>query len=259
MIFSVVRKFLLEQTVGYSKLKAKELSIKRYSSLNKGSLIQTILEKLAVVRIQRWTRRRIAINDTCPFTLDEINYPCWGKKVQKKFFYCNLEPLGRFLVTSGDFRDPNTRSSYTEKELDQIEDLLKYHKIKLPKSLKSARTNKEFFRRQKCYEEQIDILMERIRYITWLIRERIDDIIVGEETVDNLIIHMDNIYFSDLSNCMRLLECKSKNSLRISIINSKKIIDEIPIDCNIVDKIRRHFYSWLIQEKSRHGMENLEI
>lgn len=236
----------------------KRSDLRGYSKLKKNELIQSILEKYAIIIIQRSFRKKLALNDVCPFTLERIIYPCWGKKTPKGWIYANLQELADFIVKTGDFRDPTTRMEYTSNELDQIEKLVKLCKLKTSKSIKSARSNKSYYRHQKCHEEQIDILVERIRFMAWVIREKIDDIIVGQETLETLITNMNNIYFTDLSGCTRMLSRKSHKFLKIAVNDANKIISDIPFDCTIIEKIKGHFRSWVIQENNKYDL-NIEI
>ena len=247
------------KTVKQLKIDAKMLGLQGYSKFKKDEVIKNIIEFRAATIIQRRVRNKISKNELCPFSMEPINYPCFGKKVGNVFFYCNLVDLANFLVSSGDFREPNTRTYYTKNELYIIEDLVKFYKIKLPRSISNSIENKRFYIKQKCNEEQIDILIERIRFTCWMIVENVEEIFFGRETLDNVFIKLENIYFPELSACMVLLYQRSIRDLQNSIISSKIIIDNIKFDCFFIEKIKNHFYSWLISEKTKFGLESLEL
>lgn len=231
----------------------------RTSRLNKKSIVEILQRSIAAIKIQRCVRSRIGLNDTCPFTLEKFRYPCYGKRVGNGFFYCNLEDLSNFLVTTGDFREPSTRTEYNSRDLDIIESLVKYYKIKLPRSITKSRIDYKSYNKKKIEDEQIDILMERIRFTCWDIREKVYSILSGEYTMNNLLISMNDLHFPEISECMYFLDKKSKRYLGVSIVSARRIIDEIPIDCLIVDKVKKHFYSWLLTKKVEYNLESLEL
>lgn len=255
MILSLVKKELEKKKLKRLKCMCKQKSIKGYSSYRKEKIIEVLLENYASIIIQRRYRNYISLNDVCPFTLDKVKYPCWGKKVDKGFIYANLEELANFITSTGDLRDPTTRKPYTDKELDQINEIVKSCKIKTDKSIKQARINKKFYQRKKCSEEQIDILVERIRFISWIIREKVDEIIIGNENLETLIVNMNNVYLEDLSSCIRMLYRKSKKFLEIAINDAYKIINDVQIDCNFVEKIKLHFNDWIEIQCERYHMK----
>ena len=239
------------------KLKTDEIrklcklrNIVNLSKLKKAELIELLIRHQTALFLQRNFRKRKKKNDICPFTLDAVEWPFWSKKTNNGFFYYNLLELSEFLVASGDFRDPLTRQTYTPKELDSIESMTKFYKIKLKKSLKFARSNKKYYRNIKDKTEQIDILMERIRYIFCVIRDKLDEIITGEETVNNLLLHIDNIYMPDALNCMKILSTKCKPSLKITFEDVKRLINDISLDCNVINKIKNHLHNWVISQET---------
>lgn len=256
---TICKEYLHKKSVKSLKKFAKYRKLSGYSKLKKSDIIEIIRRNRASIIIQRFIRKKLAISDICAFTLEQFRYPCFGKRVKKGFFYSNLEDLANYLVTSGDFREPNTRIYYNKNELSQIEELVKYHKIKLPISIQTAISNKKYFQKKKCNDEQIDILIERIRFTCWSIRENIDNIIYEKESIDDIYITMDNIYLPEISTCMSILNMKSKQSLRVSILSSKRIIDDIPIDCTFIDKIKNHFYAFLIKEKIFYELNDFEL
>jgi len=250
MIISVIKTQLTSLNASRLKQICKLKRIKGASKLKKLELINIICTYYAALVIQRKYRKRITLNDTCPFTLEKVRWPFWGKKSGRGFFYCNLRELSEFLVSSGDFRDPLTRQVYTETELASIEQMVIFYKVKLKKTIKFATTNKKYYRDIKDRSEQIDILMERIRYIFCVIRDKLDDVITGDELVNNLLLHMDNIYFPDASNCTRILASRCMKSLAITFGDVKMIIADIKIDCTVINKIKSHMNRWIEHQET---------
>lgn len=245
MKLDVIRGYLNGLTIQELRTSGKRLKVKGLSKCKKEDIVTKILQHYAIPQIQRWTRKCIGSNDVCPFSMEPIKYPCWGKKTNHGFFYSNLFDLISYFVTTGDFREPNTRIPYTESELDKIESLGKCYKYKFPKTLKIARSNKKYYKQQKDFNEQIDILTERIRFTTWVIRDKLEDIVLGRENVGHVNIHLENIYFPDMDNCIFILSTKCTKSLKISLESSKKIMDDFEIDCDVTNRIRDRFYDWL--------------
>ena len=110
---------------------AKLNNIKNYSALNKPDLVNTINQYKAIIYIQRQIRNHFNNELVCPITLCELNYPFISIKNNNKFHYYNLIAFIEYINKSNDdFRDPLTREPLTENSLKQIEDLIKYYKIK---------------------------------------------------------------------------------------------------------------------------------
>lgn len=251
-MFSAIRKDLLLFSVTVLRKLARLYHIRVPRTYSKSDIVEELVRYRAAVTIQRKFRARVSLNDICPFTLEPIRYPFWPTKTNKGFIYCNLRDLGEFFVTTGDFRDPTTRKYYSSHDLDRIEELIRYFRIKLSKTLGSSRRNMDFYRKKKCKDEQIDILLESVRFTTWVIRERIEDVIMAKDSVSSVILHMDNIYFEDISSCLVGLKSRSQRYFDIALNDSEKIINDIPYDCTVVDKIRNHFKAWVIAERIKY-------
>lgn len=110
---------------------AKINNIKNYSNLNKIKLLYFINKHKAIIYIQRIIRNYLNNELICPITLCELNYPFISIKNNNKFNYYNLLAFIEYINKSkNDFRDPLTREPLTENSLKQIENLIKYYKIK---------------------------------------------------------------------------------------------------------------------------------
>lgn len=110
---------------------AKIHNIKNYSSMNKQNIINIINKYKSVIYIQRQIRHHFNNELICPITLCELNYPFISIKNNNKFHYYNLTAFIEYINKSNDdFRDPLTREPLTENSLKQIENLIKYYKIK---------------------------------------------------------------------------------------------------------------------------------
>ena len=100
---------------------------------------------IAARRIQRWYRARRPLNTTCALTLEPLNR-CWGvfrfyppgriegatKPIQdpagRPIGY-DLRAIIKYLEVSKKRVDPNTRATYSQRDLTRIERLVKYYHI----------------------------------------------------------------------------------------------------------------------------------
>lgn len=253
MIISIIRQFLQDLSMKHVKAVSKKVGIKGYSKLKKNEIIDNIVKLYAVKIIQKRYIKYKALNTLCPISLEPVRHPYWYKRTQKGRIYYNLEPLANFLVSSGDFRDPNTRESYSDKEIESIDKLIKLNKIKLQKSVKKAKDSPMFYKRLKENEEQIDILMERIRYIFWSIRDHVEDIYNGYGDIKELTTQMEVTYFPTVKEYIRLLQRKDKRSMKNSFLDMKKIIAEIKYNCHVTKHLKTIITEWINKEQKRYS------
>lgn len=245
MVISLINSYLNCLSLADLKLVAKNNGFKKLSNKKKCDILYVIKSKYAALKIQRYYRKYKSYNSIDPITLGSLMYPFWIKKTQKGWFYYNLEEFARSLVISGDFRDPFTRDKITEDDALKLENLLKLHNIKLQRSIKDAMSNKKYYRNIKDREEQIDILMERIRHIFWCIRDKIDNVYSGYEDIGELTLQLKNIYFPDILHYFNILARKCPKSTNISFENSKQIISDITYDCHVICYIKTHIVEWI--------------
>lgn len=136
--------------------------IKNYSKLNKNNLINTIQTHTSVIRLQRWIRGILSKGDLCSISLEKIKYPCFAHVPKENvIIYYNLGALKDYLITTGNFRDPNTRDYYTEtqlKTMDVIEEYTRKNKKRKVDSVYKASKNTKFYKKIKERENEIEIL-----------------------------------------------------------------------------------------------------
>lgn len=142
----------------------KNKNIPNISKYNKSDLILIINKYYATIKIQRFYRNKIAIEQICPICFETTkNSPCFAFKPngQNSFIYYNLSCLSNYLIKTGDFRDPKTRECYSDSVLKNIDIELKKNKIILDSDFKSiykASKNKKYYKNIKDREESILIL-----------------------------------------------------------------------------------------------------
>tara|TARA_B100001093_G_scaffold262529_1_gene250955 strand:- start:5767 stop:6453 length:687 start_codon:yes stop_codon:yes gene_type:complete len=132
--------------------------LEKYSKLNKKDLINLINRKKAVICIQKFIRSKFNDEDICPITLDKLKYPFVSIKNYNKFRYYSLTEFIEYLnKSSSEFKDPFTREILSDKSLKQIENLIKYYKIKSTHNKKTWKRMKfiraEFLTITNCLNE----------------------------------------------------------------------------------------------------------
>jgi len=252
MIVSITRSFLNGLTVKEVKIASKRIGVGGYSKLKKFDVIDNVIKLLSIKIIQRWYRKKTSNNSVCPISLDIVNYPCWSKKTATGRIYYNLEPLANYLLIRGDFRDPSTREIYSNEDLLQIDSLVKSNKLKIRKSVRRAKDNKSFYRRQRANEEQIDILTERIRFIFCTIRDKINDVYNGYEDINEMTTQLDVSHFPMTREYLKILNRRDKQALKISFHNINKIMSDVKHDCHIIKHLKTMIMNWIEKETKKY-------
>lgn len=227
MFLKEVNSFLLQLKVKELKSRCKFLGLKGYTKLKKNDLIDNIKFNIAASVIQRWYRKKFSYNDLCLISLEKIRYPCWPLRVSNGWMHYNLPDLVDFFLSSGDFREPQSKRSLTAKELKSLDDYVKKIGLK-KKSLLAAKKNTEYYRKQKIKEEHRDTIVEQIRDVVCIIRDRLSDFEENDSAMD-IALNLEVIYFPTLNGYMRTLARCSKRYLKISIENCSKLIKETNI------------------------------
>ena len=223
------------KNIKLSKLKqlCKQKKIKNYSKLSKPCIIKLINYNLSIVKIQRFLRKKW-IDGPCPITLEVIKYPCWAFKPKgfqidksykkgKSFIYYDLNALIKYLLTTGDFRDPKTREPYTPDVLKSI-DLYK-DKLKLKyTSLYKASINKSKYKKKKDREEDIIVLEMCIDEVVSKIR-----FLIENEQTNDCKLTLNNFHFPTFHRYFRNLLYKSRERAKQDI---HSILSQITINSN---------------------------
>lgn len=252
MIISIIYTSLQSLPLRDVKNLSKKQGIKGYSKLKKKECIDTITKLLAVKVIQRFFRKKLSLNDTCPISLESIVWPCWSKKTDKGRIYYNLEPLASYLITRGDFRDPSTRKNYTDSELESIDSMLKFSKIKLSKTVKKAKNNPAYYRRIKENEEQIDIIRERLRFLSCNIRENIEEIHKGYADIKEFMNQLNMCYYPSISDYVNLLNRRDRGSVFHMFESMIKIIDDTNFDCQVTKHLKKLVIEWIMKLREKY-------
>ena len=131
--------------------------IKGIFKLNKKELFNEYNRYLAIRIIQKRYRLHFYKNATDCITMDSVNYPCfiYRTKFGKLFFY-NYDSIIKYIMKSGDTRDPMTRNQYTDDELQRLDTEAKLHfsEIKYRSTLK-IKKNENYAKRIRNRENEI--------------------------------------------------------------------------------------------------------
>jgi len=135
----------------------KKVSIKNCSKLKKRELFDAYNKYLAAKIIQNVYRSHFYKNATDCITLDKIGYPCfiYRTKFRKHFFY-SYESIIKYIMKTGDTRDPMTRENYTDDDLIRLDTEVKHYfpNIKYSSTIKIKR-NINYAKRIRNRENEI--------------------------------------------------------------------------------------------------------
>lgn len=156
------------------KKMCKNGKITRYSKLKKRELFDNFNKLLAVKVIQRCFRNYFYKNATDHISLEPINYPCfiYRTKSGKHYFY-SYESIIKYIMKTGDCRDPMTRENYSDDDLMRLDNSAKLHypdikyrsTYKIKKNLNYARRIRNRENEILSFQLRMDELKELILFI----------------------------------------------------------------------------------------------
>ena len=133
----------------------KNGNIKNYSKLKKKELFDTFNKFLAVKVIQKCFRNHFYKNATDHISLEPISYPCfiYRTKSGKHYFY-SYESIIKYIMKTGDCRDPMTRENYSDDDLIRLDTEAKKYNFKYRSTYK-IKKNLGYARRIRNIENEI--------------------------------------------------------------------------------------------------------
>jgi hypothetical protein len=150
----------------------KMSDIKNYSKFKKKELFQKMNEYLAVKVIQRCYRRHFYKNAVDHITLEPVEFPCFIYRTKsKKCYFYSYESIIKYIMKTGDCRDPMTRENYSDDDLKRLDTEAKIHGkyyrscYKIKKSLSYARRIRNQENEILSYQMRMDELKEHIFFI----------------------------------------------------------------------------------------------
>ena len=143
----------------------------KYSQLTKKQLIDKFNKTICVKIIQRCFRKYFYRNAIDHISLDPIAFPCfiYHTKFKINYFY-SFDNLIKYIMKTGDTRDPMTRTGYTDAELIRLDTQAKMYfpekgyrsTLKIKKSLNYARRIRNIENEILSFQMRLDELKENI-------------------------------------------------------------------------------------------------
>jgi len=200
--------------------------------LKKSEMVREYNKYLSAIKIQKVFREYFYRNATDHITFEKTEYPCFifQTKSGKCYFY-SYESIVKYIMKTGDTRDPMTRTQYSDELLTRLDsDVKKYLPHLKFKSTLKIKKNPDYARRIRNRENEILNYQTRINEIRESIIVAVDSDILSW-TISNLLI--DNVEYVSPINYVNsiMYELKillrnltfmdqfSGNSLRDEIIN----------------------------------------
>jgi hypothetical protein len=259
MIVTNLSIYLSGLTVKQLRCKAKGYNIKLLNT-TKSQLVDLIVKSIAAKVIQRRFTKIKSYTDICLISLERISYPWWRRKIcdsnglrSNKYIYYNLQPLAEYLISSGNFRDPYDNTVYTNDELESIDRAVKVNKLKILKSVVVSKNNPDFYKKKKVNEEHIFNLVEQIRYVFCIIRNKIEDVAYEYEDVLIFQSQLLRVYLPDASTNLSHLHRKNPSSRTMVFSSIRKIINEINLnERKIVNYLKKMVTTWIDKEEMKY-------
>ena len=217
--------------VGILKKLLKRAKIS-YSCLKKQEMINEYNKYLSVLKIQKYYREYFYKNAVDHITLDKIEYPCFIFKTKSgKMYFYSYESIIRYIMKTGDTRDPMTRTQYPDELLERLDSSAKRFlpNVKFKSTLK-IKKNPEYARRIRNRENEILSFQTRINEIKESILIAIDSNMLLWELngifIDNVEYLNTNSYINSITYELKILirnltifDQFNGNTLKTEVIN----------------------------------------
>jgi hypothetical protein len=106
---------------------AKIYNIRYISKIKKSQLLNLLNNHNAIKIIQRKFRNKLILNTECPICNENLVYPFVSFKINNAFFYYDFKTIVLYFEKTGDFRDPCTRQTISDKKIVEINSLINYY------------------------------------------------------------------------------------------------------------------------------------
>ncbi len=202
----------------------KLFKLKNYSILKKDELISKISIFHATRTIQRYFRKVLYKNAEDAITLEPVSYPCFMFKPKAgKIIFYSIDGLVRYIMKTGNTRDPCTRIQYSDSDLELLDN---YAKRYLPgnryKSTLKIKNNPDYANKIINRENQILSYQLRLDELKVSIR----CIVEMGEIPDNEPVFIDGQNFISI----RIYLDKLFNELRMILLNVCSIDSTVSVD-----------------------------
>jgi len=203
------------------------LGIKKYSKLNKETLEKKVSIELSVIKIQKSIRKFLSRGENCPISLDIIKYPCFPYKLGNKLIYYNNKSIKDYILSTGDFRDPTSRTNFTEKDLKTIDDIDLFYldktgNKKIYVSVLKASKNKNYYKKIKEREYELLILE---RTIDEILQDMIN-LIEMNASIDVMFV-LTTLYLHDFGEYIKRIFSRSKEHCKYILDKNIVIFEKL--------------------------------
>jgi len=235
----------------YKVLKVQDLRLfcklvgLKVSRLNKLELFDNYNKFLASKIIQKKFRQHFYKNAEDPILLEKVSYPCfiYRTKHGNCLFY-NYDSIIRYIMKTGDCRDPITRADFTDEDLSRLDNSVKFHfpdtryssTLKIKKNINYARRIRNRENEILSYQTQLEELRNKLLILieSDLVSLNFNEPIVIESIQYSTI----NDYLNGLLHNLKLLfiNLKTYDSFSAQIFK-ESIIDQIKNSTKIYEFI----------------------
>ena len=181
--------------------------------LKKLEMVREYNKYLSALKIQKVFRKYFYRNAEDHITLERVEYPCFifQTKSGKCYFY-SYQSIVKYIMKTGDTRDPMTRTQYSDELLTRLDtDVKKYLPHLKFKSTLKIKKNPDYARRIRNRENEILNYQTRINEIRESIIVAVDSDILSW-TISNLFI--DNVEYLSPINYVNSIMYELKILLR---------------------------------------------
>lgn len=184
----------------FLKKMCMRVKIKNISKMNKLELFNTYNKYLASIVIQKIYRTHLYKNAIDHITLEPVKYPCFifHSKPNKLYFY-EYETIIKYIMKTGDTRDPMTRTAYSDEDLIRLDREVKIHFPNLRfRSTFKIKKNINYARRIRNRENEILSFQLRLNELKMNVMIAIESNIFSWDI--NEPFNIDNIQYSSVSS-----------------------------------------------------------
>jgi len=183
------------------KFFCKNAKIKNCSILKKKELFDEYNKYLACLVIQKRYRLHFYKNAEDNILLEKVSFPCFVYRTKfGKFFFYNHDTIIKYIMKSGDTRDPMTRNQYSDEELSRLDyeakryfpDIKYSSTLKIKKNINYAKRIRNRENEILSFQTQFNDLKTKILYLiefdAWVL------------PIDNEAIVIDSVEYNSMHN-----------------------------------------------------------
>ena len=228
------------------KFFCKNAGIKKYSTLKKRELFDEYNKYLACLVIQKRYRLHFYKNAEDNILLEKVSYPCFVYRTKHgKFFFYKHDTIIKYIMKSGDTRDPMTRNQYSDEELSRLDHQAKYYfpdikyssTLKIKKNINYAKRIRNRENEILSFQTQFIDLKSKIMYLiefdAWVLPIDTEAIII-----DSIEYNSMNGYINDLMGHLKAVylnlkefDLGSATGVKENMIDELSNLNNYSVDC----------------------------